>query len=160
MVRNCMRDDTEFGVVPIDSGNETTPSSSFFLTGVLAKIIDWNHSPDGLLQITSLGAKKFTVLNHRIEKNGLITGEIVIKCEKNDVPIVSENVSRALERKFRQILPLLSEIGEENPISIEAVYKLVDLLKLPYSTRVKILMSENLDEMLELVHNFVLPKGP
>ena len=159
MVGDCMRENAQFGIVPIDSGNETTPTSSFFPVGVLAKIIDWDRSADGLLQITASGTEKFTVESYSIENNGLVIGEVEVGNEDNGIELAAQNVSQTIEEKFRDLLPLLTSVRQENLNSVELIYKLADFLSLPYSARVKILMSENLNEMLELVHNFVLPKN-
>ena len=127
--------------------------------GVLTKIIDWNRSPEGLLTIASLGIEKFRVANHRIEDNGLITGNVEVSEKEVNVQLISQNIINATGREFKNLLPLFSRIGEANPSSIESIYKLADFLNLPYSTRVKILMSENSYEMLELVHNFISPEN-
>ena len=156
MIGKCMRESTQFGVVPIHSGNETTPTSSFYPAGVLTKIVDWNASQEGLLTITALGTEIFMVADHRIEDSGLITGNIEVKDKKNTTLLAAQNIIKTTQGKFKSLLPLFSKIGLAKPSSVESIYRLADSLNLPYSIRVKLLMSENSDQMLELVHNFVL----
>ena len=72
MVRYCMRERSPFGVVLIQSGIEvgTSGAASTCAIGTTARIVDFNSLPDGLLGITCIGERKFTVAKHWQQEDG------------------------------------------------------------------------------------------
>ena len=52
MVSDCMRNESEFGVVLITQGREAGQPAQFHHTGTLARIIDFDQLDDGFLGIT------------------------------------------------------------------------------------------------------------
>jgi Lon protease-like protein len=75
MVRRCMREEQGFGVVLINEGEETGPAS-FHSCGTLARIVDFEQLPEGLLGLATLGEKRFRVLRHTAQPDGLNTGTV------------------------------------------------------------------------------------
>ena len=94
LVKDCMRNDVNFGVVLILQGSEIDekdhPRSNLSSTGTLAQIIDWDQLPNGLLGITIQGGKRFFLEASRKQKNGLVLGEINIIQTQNFEPMRRE----------------------------------------------------------------------
>ncbi|MEY4357945.1 MAG: hypothetical protein RL469_1271 [Pseudomonadota bacterium] len=79
MVKRCMRDGAPFGVVAIgDGGAEAgeAATKNFAAIGTSARIVDFDLLDDGLLGITCRGERRFRVLGHRRESDGLSVGRI------------------------------------------------------------------------------------
>jgi len=75
MVGRCMRENTGFGVVLIREGAETGPAD-FHPVGTLARVVDFSQLPEGLLGLSTLGERRFRVLSHHRQSDGLNVGDI------------------------------------------------------------------------------------
>ena len=82
LVKNCMRNDSKFGVVLILKGSEINEKdydkSNLSSMGTLARIVDWDQLPNGLLGITIQGVERFFLLDSSKQENGLVMGNINI----------------------------------------------------------------------------------
>jgi Lon protease-like protein len=76
MVRECARADGVFGVNLILSGHETGTGAVPAAVGTLARIVDFDILPDGLLGISVRGEARFRVEKSRARGNGLMLGQI------------------------------------------------------------------------------------
>ncbi len=77
MVSRCMRTDSGFGVVTIHQGNEAGDQPvSIHPVGTLARIVDFDQTDDGLLGITCLGVQRLRVIDHRIQPDRLLLGQV------------------------------------------------------------------------------------
>jgi uncharacterized protein len=71
MVRRCLREQTCFGVVLILDGAESGPVSAMAEIGTEARVVDFDTLPDGLLGIVCVGERRFRVLRHWRQSDGL-----------------------------------------------------------------------------------------
>lgn len=76
MVRRCMREQSGFGVVMIRDGAEIGGVSAVAEVGCLARIIDFDAMPDGLLGITAQGERRFRILQRDVQKDGLHLADV------------------------------------------------------------------------------------
>lgn len=77
MISRCMRTDSGFGVVTIHEGRETGGQpTSIHPVGTLASIVDFDQTEDGLLGITCLGVQRLRVIDHHIQPDNLLIGEV------------------------------------------------------------------------------------
>ncbi len=76
MVRECARTNGVFGVNLILAGRETGGGAVPAAVGTLARIVDFDTLPDGLLGISVTGEARFRVERSRVRSNGLMLGEI------------------------------------------------------------------------------------
>jgi Lon protease-like protein len=76
MVRDCMRDDTTFGVCLIAGGREAGNSARPEAVGCEARIVAWDMPQLGVLHIRAVGLNRFRVGSSRPEPNGLVIGEV------------------------------------------------------------------------------------
>ncbi|HWK53254.1 MAG TPA: LON peptidase substrate-binding domain-containing protein [Hyphomicrobiales bacterium] len=82
LVRECLRDDSGFGIVLIESGSEVArPGQKLDVhrTGTFCKVVDWNQLPNGLLGITVEGLSTFRVLETWREANQLCKAEVAFR---------------------------------------------------------------------------------
>jgi Lon protease-like protein len=77
MVSRCMREQSPFGVLLIQEGEETGNVSTTVSVGCTARIADFNTLPDGLLGIACVGGRKFRVQRVWRAADGLNLGEVV-----------------------------------------------------------------------------------
>lgn len=75
LVRDCARDGRGFGVCLILEGSETGAPAIPAAVGTLARIVDFDTLPDGLLGIRARGGERFRVSSTRVRDNGLMHGE-------------------------------------------------------------------------------------
>lgn len=88
MIANCMREESNFGVILIYKGEETQSNSEIHSVGTIARIYDWQDRNDGLLGITALGMQRFEIETTRTQSDGLTIATINILEEesKKEVP--------------------------------------------------------------------------
>ena len=115
MVKFCMREQSPFGVVLIRAGSEvgTGAVGETSAVGTTARIIDFNPLPDGLLGITCQGERKFSVLKHWQQEDGLHLAEVefVDPEESVDLPLEYDHLGELL----RKVLPELGELYANVP---------------------------------------------
>lgn len=95
LVRECSGSGQPFGVCALLEGQpETAPAqrmtSAAAATGTLARIIDFNTQPDGLLGIQAVGERRFRVTQTRVAANGLLRGDIELLTEDEAMPVPPE----------------------------------------------------------------------
>lgn len=74
LVRNCLKDDSGFGIVLIEAGSEVARAGQkldIHRTGTYSHVVDWNQLPNGLLGITAEGRTTFRVMESWREANNL-----------------------------------------------------------------------------------------
>lgn len=76
MVRECARNNVEFGICLIMEGREVGEPALPAAVGTLARIVDFDTLPDGLLGISVCGGARFRVQKIRVRGNGLVLGDI------------------------------------------------------------------------------------
>ena len=75
MVSQCMRENSEFGVILSRQTNQPKMFETYNV-GTMAKIVDWNQGNDGLLGLTTIGTQKFKLLTMSKQDDGLNIGQI------------------------------------------------------------------------------------
>ena len=76
MVRRCMREQQPLGVVLIQEGEEAGPVATTATVGCSARIADFHTMKDGLLGISCVGERKFSVQRVWRAPDGLNMGEV------------------------------------------------------------------------------------
>lgn len=77
MVKNCVREDSGFGVCLITDGSETSDQNlQHARIGTLARITDWYTHDDGLLGISASGSARFISGATYTIDSGLVMGEV------------------------------------------------------------------------------------
>lgn len=90
MVRECARGDAVFGVCLIMQGHETGEPALPAAVGTLARIVDFNTLPDGLLGISVMGGARFRVQKSRVRSDGLVIGAVREWPDESSTPVPVE----------------------------------------------------------------------
>lgn len=154
LVRECMKSGTDFGVVWIRRGAEiaergrAAPDLGDY--GTVARIVDWDQLPNGLLGITVEGAERFDLYETSTRANGLLVGEVEI-CEAPASEPVQPlwqplvDVLRSLQvHPHVQGMNLQLDWGNAWQVG----YTLTQLLPLDEALKYELLGSANVDELM------------
>jgi Lon protease-like protein len=106
MVRQCMRDGSNFGVLLIREGGEVGPATTFDI-GTTAQIMDFHQLSDGLLGLSCVGRRRFRVERRKQQSDGLNVGEVTLLDEEPHLPVPSRHAH--LAELIRTVLPQLGE---------------------------------------------------
>lgn len=150
MVRDCLKNDTGFGVCLIRSGGEVGSVAGIYPYGTLVKIVDWDMGDDRLLLITTEGVQKFRTLNTTENEAGLLIGEISLLPEELSCPIPAE--FQDLSRLLKRILTQMGSLYDTNADFNDAAWvsgRLVELF--PMSTADRRMLVE-MDEPVKRLH--------
>jgi Lon protease-like protein len=94
MIKQCLREKTEFGVVSIIKNSDATEqdiSLSFSKIGTLAQIEDFDPVQPALYMTKSFGTQRFKLLSSKQEANGLWMGEVELLDKDPLIPIPLEH---------------------------------------------------------------------
>jgi len=107
MVRRCMHEAQDFGVVLIREGNEVGPAETFDV-GTMAKIVDFHQLSDGFLGLSCVGRQRFRIHSRSRQADGLNLAEVdwLITEPRMAVPARHERLAELL----RTVLPQLGEV--------------------------------------------------
>jgi hypothetical protein len=109
MIGRCMREGGEFGVLWIVAGEETGTVAQLASTGCSARIVDFERLPDGLLGIMARGARRFDLLSHAVQANGLNVGQVRWRPEPAHTPL--SDARRPLGNVLRKVIDEYGELG-------------------------------------------------
>ena len=107
MVRKCMRDGSNFGVLLIREGSEVGPASTFDV-GTTAQIVDFHQLSDGLLGLSCFGRQRFHVDRRHQQSDGLHLADVTLLDEEPALPVPSRHAH--LAQLIRNVLPQLGEV--------------------------------------------------
>ena len=107
MVGRCMREGSDFGVLLITNGEEVGPVAELATVGTSARVVDFSQLPDGLLGVMCRGSRRFRVLSHRLQADGLRIAEVEWLPEQGPDAIKAEH--RPLAQVLRRVL---EELGD------------------------------------------------
>jgi Lon protease-like protein len=143
MVRRCMREQQPFGVVLIQDGDEAGDVATTATVGCTARIADFHTLHDGLLGISCVGERKFSVLRVWRASDGLNMGEISWLPNEPELALperyghLAGTVRRALEdlsehyehveRKFEDAAWIGARLTELLPIELADKQALLEL---------------------------------
>ncbi len=141
LVRQCLREDEPFGVVPIKSGREAGPAAVPHELGTSALIIDWSQGNDGLLHIVARGDLRFRVQRHEVQPNSLIIADVTWM--DTVTTLVSSDKTSELKDTLHKFLEKYGAIETFDPLNSLApsdlVYRLAESLPLPVSIKLELL---------------------
>ena len=145
MVAHCVKNDAPFGVCLIADGGEAGKAAVPHSTGTLAKIIDWDKLPDGMLGVVALGGQRFHLRSTEVADNQLIYGSVTLLPEPDpeSLPAELEILPRVLEQIITEAGPLY-EAMEPNYADTNWVgYRLAEILPLALPVRQHLLEQDD-----------------
>ncbi len=91
MVRDCLRDASQFGVCLITRGREVGQPAECEPVGCMASIAAWDMQQLGVLNVRALGTQRFRIRHASAQANGLLVGDIEEIAADVDVPLAPEH---------------------------------------------------------------------
>jgi Lon protease-like protein len=115
MVRHCMRQRCPFGVVLIQAGSEagTSGTTRTSAVGTMARIVDFDSLADGLLGIACIGERKFRIIKHWQQADGLHLGDVEFAAAEPRTELPGEYQHLGLV--LRKVLPELGDLYAKVP---------------------------------------------
>ena len=179
MVRDCMRDETSFGVCLVSdgkgAGTNGTPATAD--VGCLARITAWDMQQLGLLQIRTVGGDRFRLLASESQPNGLMMGEIDLIEADDDQRVPDEHrpcvelLTRIIEDMSAQLAekrrtgeategsPVLAQLPFEEPFQMDSSAwvsnRLCEVLPVPLKAKQKLMELTDAATRLEIVHTYL-----
>ena len=108
LIKRCIEDGTQFGVVALLSGNEVrTPQGGEVLAGhgTMARIDSWEAPMPGLLHVKCSGTARFALSSSEVGKYGLWHGEAAVLPEdpSAQIPAASQAVADRLGKLIAEL---------------------------------------------------------
>lgn len=120
MVRNCLRNNSGFGIVAdltdfsgLNHGSH--PSLPFAEVGVMVEIIDTNVTQPGLFDLRCLATQKIIVESASQQQDGLWIGQVTILATEADVPLPEDIIAPKVY--FEQLVNALVEEAHSDELS-------------------------------------------
>ena len=106
MVRDCVRDDTGFGVCRITAGSEVGEPAEHEAIGCMARIRSWDMEQPGVLQIWTRGETRFRVIDREVRPDGLVRANVTWLADDDDdsLPAEFEDCAQLLRRVVADIV--------------------------------------------------------
>lgn len=151
MVGHCLRGDTRFGVCLIESGSEVGPAPTPYPVGTLARIVDWNRRPDGLLGITAVGEQRFRILRRRVMPGQLLEAEVEVIPDESPTHLPREYIPMAdfLRQMIKQVPHLFSNMTLKYGDATWVGYRLAEMLPFPLEQKQRFLQLDEPIQRLE-----------
>ena len=156
MIKDCLKQQQEFGVVLIKAGLENAGSPDIEKIGTLAKIVSFDQGPDGLLHITVQGTEPFQVNSHSLESNGLTLGRTQPHLTQDEKILDSHSKLVGLLKKVlvknRELDTLTRPLlGEASWVA----YRLAEFLEFTNQEKLAVLAENNAQRKLNKVEELI-----
>lgn len=180
MIKQCIADGTEFGVVAqtARSGSSNTSATdivaepmsqeTFVSVGTCAKIVAHSAPQPGLLRIDCVGGKRFTILSCQQQKLGLWVAQVKLMEADHVIPVPQELMDTVTAMRH-VIATLASQATDANSLPIAKPYLFDDsgwvanrwceLIPMQPVQRHRLLVLENPLIRLELVQDLLEAGG-
>lgn len=122
MVKRCLRTESAFGVCLITDGREVGQPADHENMGCSARIAEWDMEQLGLLNIRTVGQRRFAIESRRVEKDGLIIATVNWVDQETDTPVPDEFTS-CVELLRRIVHDLVDKEAEPMRRMVEAPYR-------------------------------------
>jgi len=156
MVSRCLRSGDPFGVCAIASGKEVGEPALPRLVGTEARIENCDMSEPGILNIVTRGERRFRILDHEVQADGLLTGSVEWLPE-----IAHEPVPEAQAELVPLLAGILGELGErvarphrlDDAAWVGARYS--ELLPIPVAAQQALLELDDVVSRLEIIQTYL-----
>lgn len=148
MVRNCLREETGFGICLVKEGAEVGSAAIPYPYGTFARIIDWDQDSSGLLLIVAQGERKFRISKTEVDDSDLLWGVVEMLPEEatSTVPGDLYYLKDALEQILEQVSSSITYTDSHLDDALWVGSRFVELLPLSAELRHELL---SMDQPLE-----------
>ena len=152
-----MKTDSQFGVCLIRQGQEAGQAAIPHKTGTLAKIVDWDKLPDGMLGIMAVGGDRFVIESTSIGRNQLLQAVVRVLHEPESEPLPSdlEVLPRVLKQVIAEAGPIYDSLPRDFDNSNWLGYRLAEILPLDPMVRQKLLEKDDTIGRLREIHSSI-----
>jgi uncharacterized protein len=161
MIAHCMKSLTHFGICLIAEGEEVGAPAVPHKVGVEARIVDWDMSQPGVLGITVVGERRFSIRAHDTTAQGVVVAQ---------VGWLPPPPPAALDERYARLLPLLQAvIADAGDKVIAPPYRLDDadwvgfryaeVLPIPAIARQRLLELDDAGLRLDIIQQFLAERG-
>ena len=165
MVTRCLREGTRFGVCLIAAGSEVGEPALPRTFGTEAAVVASDMDEPGILNIVVRGERRFRVLDHELQRDGLLTATVAWVVEPPVQPVPA--AVAALVPLLAGILGELAERFPDPPQLDDAAWvgaRYAELLPIPLAARQALLELDDVLGRLEIIEQFLkqhrlLPPG-
>lgn len=153
MISDCLRNNHHFGICLIREGEEVGDAAITYDIGTVARIIDWDRRPDGLLGIDVIGEQRFRILSRKVKANQLIQAEVQLLAEEEPQPLPKEYLALAdlLEQFISQLDELYEHIALHYDDASWTSNRLAELLPMAFAQRQYLLELNSPLQRLEVI---------
>lgn len=163
LIKRCLRDDSGFGIVGIESGAEVaTPNPSgesaisqivppnLYGIGVIANIVDWHGLEHGRIGIVVEGGKRFEIGDTQVQDDYLMTAEVNYLPEQDEILLPTGYADFAGMLKQLALHPSVVELGASfcYTSANQVAYSLAQLLPIAREEKYKLLDCDSALEVL------------
>lgn len=168
MARDCLREKTPFGVCMLKSGGEVAQPDEPSVpetVGCLAEIDQCDVEAFGMLLIRARGTRRFRLLSHRVESDGLLVG--MAEPIGDDVPLegnqqlakfgacaeVLERIIATIRERDPESLPFAEPFKLEDPTWVSN--RLSEVLPIALRARQKLMELQDAGARIDVVHHYM-----
>lgn len=149
MVGACLKNEIDFGVVGIRSGEEVGAAETYSV-GTTARIVDWDRDGDGILGLAVIGRQRFDIESRACAPNGLYHARVRLRPLEARVPVSPEqdwarSVVGTAARAPREGEVLQGSFDDASWLS----WRVADILPLSLSEKQLVLETDDVGERLE-----------
>ena len=164
LVRECAAADRPFGVCLITDGSEVGEAAQHEAIGCTARIVDFDREASGLLNLRTIGERRFRVLERRVRKDNSIRADVEMIDDDEPAAIPPEYAACAsLVRRLvddlvaREPDPMRQMIAA--PYEFESAAwvsnRLCEFLPIPPRARQKLMELDDAITRLSVIHQYL-----
>ena len=161
LVKDCLKRESAFGICLIAEGAEVGAPAVPHKVGTQARIVAWDMTQPGILNITVRGEARFRILSSEAGREGLLQARVEPIAAEPEMP-----VPEALAALVPLLQAMAADAGAERlppPHRFDDAawvgYRFSELLPIPALARQKLLELEDPISRLEIVFKFLAQRN-
>ena len=157
LVRHCLKQDEDFGMVWITSGSEISQpegmAPELAAVGTTARIVDWDALPNGLLGVTIEGGERFHLRASQARADKLVIGQVELLPTPVAQPLPDSADSLLEVLVNLEHHPHVQRLGiaTDHGNAWEVCWTLAQLLPVEEDIKYRILACPRLEDTIELL---------
>lgn len=161
MARDCLKQQSPFGVCLIREGKEVGEPAVPESIGCLARIVECDMQQLGVLQIQTRGGQRFRILDRQANSQGLISARIELIAPEEDIAVPQEYSG------CRRLLEMIvsdqgnTVFGEPHRFdsAVWVGHRLAEILPVPGAAKQKLLELDDSLARLAILQRFLEQRG-
>lgn len=169
MVRECMKNNTPFGVVLIRSGQEVGTAAEPEEVGCLAHITDWDMENLGVMMLRTQGGERFRIRETRVLSDQRLEARVELIAPDSAIPASDMHVTCAKTLKI--VIDDVNAKGRaehgtdfvspfSQPIRLDSASwvanRWCEILPIPLKARQKLLELLDAESRLSIIHQYLV----